>query len=150
MLRILRNDFGATFALIALGVIWGLSLVVGVFGGIPGKRRAAPSPDTPWRAAGIAAVAGVVLLPVALVRIVGLRRLLAGGREVPGRVTEIWFDKDRGQVSYTYAVAGREHQNTNTVWKNDRTSGLQPGDPVTVVVDLGDPSRAVLADVFRG
>lgn len=97
----------------------------------------------------IIAAAGLVLgLPILVYRIRSISRLFERAIEVPGRVSKVWFVKDRGRVEYTYSFRGQEFSSGKAVMKNRRTSDLQSGAGVVVIVDPDDPKKSLIRDLY--
>jgi len=77
-----------------------------------------------------------------------LRWLFRDGTEVPGQVVEVGGTDEGRAVVVGYEVAGRAYRKSQEL-----TGGqvrFEVGQAVTVLVDPGDPTRAVIVQVFRG
>ncbi len=70
------------------------------------------------------------------------------GIEVPGQIQNVWFYRDRGRVEYTYTYLGEKHQRGTAIHRTRRTRDLQIDQDVILVVDRGNPKRALIRDLY--
>lgn len=70
------------------------------------------------------------------------------GIEVQGKITKIFFTKDRGRVAYTYSVEGKDYQKGLAIMKTKVTNHLNEGEEVLVLVKSTDVSKAIIKDLF--
>ena len=97
-----------------------------------------------WLGLGMAAV-GLALLAW---RVSVFRSLFANGHRVAGRVASVFFFKDRGRIEYDYEYAGKALRSGNAVHKTKRTTSVEEGSVVTVLVDPNNPKRTILLDLY--
>ncbi len=81
-------------------------------------------------------------------RISAIRSAFNDGQEVTGKITALDLERDFGLVKYTYIYMGTPFTCSNRIAKNGRTRQLVAGSQVQVMVDLGDPRRAFLKDLY--
>lgn len=93
-------------------------------------------------------VALLVGLPLAYGRIKKVRDVFARGVEVEGHILEVKFFRDRGSVACAYTLDGRQLTGWNAIMRNSRTAALEPGHPVTLVVDSTDHKKAHVRDLY--
>jgi len=67
---------------------------------------------------------------------------------VEGHILEVKFFRDRGSVAYAYTLDGRQLTGWNAIMRNSRTAALEPGHPVTLVVDSTDHKKAHVRDLY--
>ena len=95
------------------------------------------------------ALAGVVLgLLILFLRLRSIYRLYERAIEVPGIISKVWFTKDRGRVEYTYSFRGQEYSSGRAIMKSRRTSDLQSGRSVVVIVDPENPGKSLIRDLY--
>lgn len=81
-------------------------------------------------------------------RVSNIRAVFAAGIHVQGIITGIWFFRNRGQMCFSYTYLGALHDAKMTLVKNLRTSHLQEGATLDLLVDPNNPDRAFLQDLF--
>lgn len=136
--RIIEIDYTSLVAALAPPVAWALYLFTSYLGRSGG--------ETFYLMIALGATAiGLIVLGL---RVLSIRSLFSDGVTVPGQVEQVWFYRDRGRVIFTYTYMGEEYHTGSAIHKNQRTLALQPGDPVTIVVDQGNPKRAMVQDLF--
>ena len=150
VLRIVQSDLIALLGFLAPLVFLVLTGAMAVNGSLPAFRG---HDVILWADAGPSFVimtlaAFVIGFSLAIWRIRGITGVFARGAEVPGRVTSVWFTKDRGTVKYEYAYQGRDYTGANGIMKTGRTAKLVPGMELTLVVDSRDPGRALIRDLY--
>jgi hypothetical protein len=149
VISILRADYIALLAALIPGVLWVMYIAIAYFGFFPGLRGRDPlgSSDAPFFFYG-AILTTVVGLPILAARVRAIRALYARGVEVTGRVTNVWFVRDRGRVEYAYEYQGQAYQSGRAIPKSGRTEGLKPGFDVAIIVDPTKPERALVRDLY--
>src|SRR4051794_13353243 len=82
----------------------------------------------------------------ALRRLCVLRRLLTHGAAVAGRILAVQSNsEDVWSATFGYTFAGREYRGKNVTGTN---RGYRAGEVVTLLVDPGKPSRAVIRNLY--
>ena len=149
--RILKNDYPSLLMLICIGVIWVAAIGGGIFGFLP-KRRGGGTVEVDSTMMMILIVVAVIVTLMlgwlAAKRIDDIKRVIRVGPEVKGHIQSITFFKDRGRVEYEYQHKGQTYQSGNAIWKNRKTTRLQNGDEITLIVDPKNPSRAFIASLY--
>ena len=147
--KIIMNDYGSVLLMTAIVVSWGLFFGSKAFGGLP-TRHGVVIPHAEGGAFGyrMAIVATVVGAPLLVWRVSTYLRLLSFGRVVEATIVEVWFDKDRGRIEFSYTFEGQQLRAGNPVMKNKDTRDLRVGDRVQVVIDTEKPKRAVILQVY--
>jgi hypothetical protein len=147
LFRIVSTDYaallGVVFPLVGIG-LW-LASHFGLLGSVRG-HAAQPGAAIFFWIAVAATVLGVLLLGW---RIRRFTRLFASGRRVPGTVTSVWFYKDRGRIEFSYELDGRRLTGGNAVHKTRRTSAIEEGMAVTILLDPHNPKTTLLLDLYR-
>jgi uncharacterized protein DUF3592 len=90
----------------------------------------------------------VVGVPVLVQRYRTISSVFADGIQTSGIVTGLNFFRGRGRVEYSYTFQGEKQLSGNAINKNSRTRKLRIGQPVTLLVDLGNPKRAFIQDIY--
>ncbi len=81
-------------------------------------------------------------------RISTIRSAFNDGQEVKGQITEVALTSNTGWVKYSYVYMGTPYTCSNRIAKNGRTRQLAAGSQALVMVDVGDPKRAFLRDLY--
>lgn len=132
----LNNDFNLTVAFIVPLVLWLFFLLSRVCGGT------GPSVL-------IVAIAGTVLSPLLTwFQLRKLRAAFESGIEVPGELARVYLHQDRGRLDFTFTLNDQKYSGSAAIHKNNLTRDFTVGQPVTVIVDLEKPERALLADLY--
>ena len=147
--RALNTDV-LTVAILAVVVLtWGMHFLVAGGYLVPPWRSASDDVVTGagfWK---VAVAVTVLLLPLLAYRIHMFMSAFESGQLYRGRITGVEFFRNRGRVSFTYEVNGKEISVVSPVMKNDRSKALSVGQEVDVVVHPVNPSRAFVLDLYR-
>ncbi len=138
MKRVLINDYLAFLGWFMPVVLWAVYLI-SIFVG----RRDVFSIFTYLAIA--ATIAGPIIL---LLRVIYFRRLFAEGLEAPGKISDVYFLRDRGRVTYNYIHQGAEYKSGNVLHRSADTRALRVGQNITVMVDPNNPQRGLLKDLY--
>jgi hypothetical protein len=147
--RIIQSDYIAMIAALAPIVMLGLYIALNVFGSLPGRRgQTLEAGETGpfFLVAGLAAL--VIGVAVIVWRLRTFEAVFAAGVEVTGEITNLSFHRDRGRIEYIYSYEGQEYSGGNAIMKNSRTTTLQPGTPIVLVVDRANPRKALIRDLY--
>ena len=90
----------------------------------------------------------VVGFPVLVQRYRTISSVFAEGIQTDGIVTALNFFRGRGRVEYSYTFQGEKLVSGNAINKTSSTRKLRIGQPVTLVVDRGNPKRAFIQDIY--
>jgi hypothetical protein len=149
LVRIIQSDYAAFVAVLVSGLIAAISLVVAVLANLPGATPGAAGgePGSPALlvAALLAALAGLAVLAW---RVWTIRGVYARGVEGGGVLTGVTAVKDRARLIFRFDHAGQTYECGCSVHLNQRTRRLKQGTDVVVVVDVVDPRRSLLRDLF--
>lgn len=150
VVRIVQSDLIALLGFLTPLVFLVLTAAMAFNGSLPAFRGNDP---IRWADAGaffvmMTLAAFAIGFSLAVWRIRGITGVFARGVEVPGRVTKVWFTKDRGSVQYEYSYQGRDYTGANGIMKTGRTAMLVPGKELTLVLDTRDPGRALIRDLY--
>jgi Protein of unknown function (DUF3592) len=148
--RIIKSDYVATLCLIFPLAAWVMYISVAVFGFFPATRMHPAiegSQDAPFFLI-IALLSTAIFVPLLVWRVYSISSKFAGGVEVPGRITNIQFSRDRGTVEYTYEYQGRRYAAANNLRRNSGSRRLIGRKDITVVVDRDNPTRAFIKELY--
>ena len=149
-LRIIQSDFIAMLGVLAPAVFLVAYIAVAYFGFLPGFRGHDPIQGTegaPFFLYGFI-VTLVLGIPAVLWRFKVIRDVFASGREVIGKIEDVHFRRDRGNVIYCYEFQGKTYSGANAIMKNARTQALAPGMEIVLIVSNDDPGRALIRDLY--
>ncbi|TEU11420.1 MAG: DUF3592 domain-containing protein [Anaerolineales bacterium] len=148
-LRIIQSDYVALLAALFPIVSWVMYVATAYFGFFPGLRGRDPltGADAPFFLY-LGIITTLIGIPLLVWRIRSFQAMFTRGVEVPGRITNISFYRDRGRVEYAYTYQGQTYQGGNAVRKTGRTKALQPGGEVVLIVDRDNPKRALIRDLY--
>jgi len=135
---ILWNDWPALASWIGLLMSWALYAGLPLF-----KRGQDHAPFFPFVVA-----ATLVLLALLAWRIGRVHVLFARGKEVPGEITGLWLDRDRGRLEFCYRVGETAYHCWAPVHKTARVLALEEGLAVRVLVDPANPRHAIVRDLY--
>lgn len=77
-----------------------------------------------------------------------LKSLFKNGIEVKGEVSNIWFMKDRGRVTYQYQIGDFIYTKGNAIMKTKETKDLGIGSIVTLLVKKSNHKKAIIRDLY--
>ncbi len=87
--------------------------------------------------------------PILILRYLFFRRVYQRGVMVEGQIKELFFQRGRGRISYTYAWQGQEWNTKNFIMKTNLTRTFAPGQTVTVVADSQNPKNAFIVELYQ-
>lgn len=96
----------------------------------------------------ITVIVTVIGVPTLIQRYRTIASVFANGTEAKGVITHIGFLRGRGRVEYSYHARGEKHTSSNAINRNGRTRNLRIGQNVQVMVDLDDPKRAFIREIY--
>jgi hypothetical protein len=144
---ILKSDYVAVLCVLAPVVLWVLYTASSL--GIVFRSRSGTQVNAADSTSlTIAIIATVICIPVLLLRIQRLQSLFACGSRVNGEITSIDFYRDRGRVEYKYSLNGVSFTAGAALHKSAKAAALRVGQTVELVVDPGDPKRALIVDLY--
>jgi hypothetical protein len=143
--QILRNDYlSITFAVTPL-MLWVLWFAVDVLPSWLNGQKVWLG----WQLLlALIGITGLCWLVVGW-RVSLIHSILQDGGLVEGIITRVWFVQSRGQVECSYTYMRQAYQAKITLVKNERTSQMTVGEPLTLVVDPDDPKRVFVRDLFQ-
>ena len=77
-----------------------------------------------------------------------ISHVFSTGVETPGKVQQVWFSRDRGNLKVSFTWEGREVLKISTIPKNNYTQTIQEGQQIAIMVDRDDPRRAFIRDLY--
>ena len=148
--RVVQSDFLALVSLAFPAIMLGMYLVITYLGFFPGFRGHDPIRGAEGAPVFLymSIVATIIGVPVFVWRFNSFRSTYAGGLEVTGQITNISFSRDRGRVDYSYDYSGQMYRGWNAIMKTKRTKAMATGDNVVLMVDKGNPKRALIRDLY--
>jgi hypothetical protein len=143
--KLILRDYLSLLCFLAPVVNWGMyaAAALGIWRSEPGEAQL-KTQFTFW----FAAVSTLVCVPLLWWRIGSLRSLLREGILVPGRVTSMWFVKDRGRIDYEYTFDGQTFHGGMAVTKSKRAGEIEKGQEINVLLHPANPSRSTVPDIF--
>jgi hypothetical protein len=150
IIRIIQSDYIAMVGVLAPAVFLAAYIAVAYFGFLPGFRGHDPIQGTegaPFFLYGFI-VTLVLGIPAVIWRFKTIQNVFANGTEVVGRIEDVHFRRDRGNVLYRYEYQGKTYAGTNGIMKNARTQSLAPGKEIVLIVSRDDPARAFIRDLY--
>lgn len=150
IIRILWNDYPAFNAMlfpIALWAITGLLAAIdyravwrqGSTGTISGSTQAVFY---------IAVLLSLICIPLVFLRLKIFWTIWRGGLEIPGKITQTLFQRDRGQIFFTYRHKEYEYKARIVVHKTRLTKTLEKDQKVTLVILPKDPKQVFIRDLY--
>lgn len=151
LVRIFKSDYPSLLGIIVVLVSWGLAGWALYHGSVPTNDLRGTTPVSPRGARIALAISGVLTLiavPLSLRRGRRIQHILSDGAQVPGTLTLVRLDGDRGRVEYTYEHGGRTYEAGNAIWRNPATERLSAGDAVSVYLDPEAPAEAYVGELY--
>ncbi len=90
----------------------------------------------------------LILIPFAIFRIYSIRKLFGNSKVVKGHVTHAPYVKDRGTFKYKYIYNNQEYSSWNLVHRTKETKSIAPGQEVEIVVNINNPSKAFIRQLY--
>ena len=91
----------------------------------------------------------VVLGILFLWRLSIILRLLREGEEVKGIITNKWYYRDRGRITYTYKYQGEMITSGWGIMRNKINRQLQKDMEVTILFNPHKPKQSIILSVFE-
>lgn len=147
--QILRNDHAAFVGAVLVPSIGAGLWIANAAFGFPGELATPPlARNHPLFV--VLAVASLVAGAIVLVaRRRFFHQLFANGDEVPATIASIRFLQSRGDVELAFDWHGQPRRARMRIRRSPRGAEMHAGQRVTALVDRGDPSRAILVDLYR-
>ena len=89
-----------------------------------------------------------VFLVLGFLRFNVLKSYFSSGVYVQGMITDVWFMKDRGRVTYSYEIEGQVYTRGNAIMKTKETKLLVKGKPVDVLVKYDSHNKAIIKHLY--
>jgi hypothetical protein len=150
LVRIIQSDFIAMLGVLAPAVFLVAYIAIAYFGFLPGFRGHDPIQGTegaPFFLYGFI-VTLILGIPAVIWRFKTIQKVFASGTEVVGKIENVYFRRDRGNVVYRYEYQGKSYSGVNAIMKNSRTQALMPGMEIVLIVDKDDSGRALIRDLY--
>lgn len=150
MIRVIQSDFIAMLGVLAPVVFLAAYIAIAYFGFLPGFRGHDPiqgKEGAPFFLYGFL-VTLTLGIPAIIWRFKSIQSVFANGMEVVGKIENVHFRRDRGNVVYRYEYQGKSYSGVNAIMKNARTQSLTPGMEIVLIVDKNDPGRALIRDLY--
>ncbi len=147
--KVVWNDYATLLLLLFTLMLWGLGAAA-FWGNLP-SRSGGPVVLGPGKRAWVMALNAAITLGCGGLmarRIATFYRVVGRGDAVPGKITRVWFSRDRGRIEYFYRHQDVSYRSWNAVMKTRGTRRLRTGDAVTLVVDPRKPTRAYLTKLY--
>jgi hypothetical protein len=146
---VVKNDYGALLGLAFPVVLWGLFIATNVFGlSLSRRGRQLPTDSNDSTFLYIAIVGTVLGIGLLVWRMYTIKQFFANGEIAIGRITNVAFFKDRGQIEYSYHMNGQPYQSRNAIMKNQKTQAFRNGDEIELIVDRSNPKRAFIKELY--
>jgi len=133
--RIVKVDYGAMLGVVILGLSAAAALV---------KAAQLALAGVPWWLPAL----GLLGLPLLAMRVRFVRGVFVRGVSVPGRVTAVWLEGDRGRVEFEYEFEGQTRRCGIALHRTPAAERLREGQELEVLVDPVRPQSAVLPLLF--
>lgn len=151
VLHIIRRDH-ASFALLTfVGLLWVVLLLLLVAAAALNLRLDGDDGAVVWILASIMLAATLVCGSLVVRRVTGIRRALASGLTVIGKIIGVGFNsEDVGSVLFEYRYAGKAYTARHATGDATATKRFEGRTEVAVAVDPENPARSYLLELFAG
>lgn len=133
--RIVKADYGAMLGVVVMGLAGGATLV---------KLGHLALAQMPWWLPAL----GLLGLPLLIARVRSIQGLFARGVPVPGRITAVWLEGDRGRVDFEYEFAGTVYRSGAALHRTPAAERLREGQELDVLVDPERPGLALIPSLY--
>lgn len=96
----------------------------------------------------IAILMSLVCIPLILIRLRLFWRIWREGLEIQGKITQTLFQRDRGQIFFTYQHKNYVYNARIVVHKTKMTTALKKDQPVALVILPQDPKQVFIRDFY--
>ena len=97
---------------------------------------------------GLLAIVAAAALIIAVVRYFRILTFFNENQTAEAIIGQVYFYRDRGTVYFEFTYQGIKYGAKQYVMRNKRTTQLQTGEQVTVLVDRNDPRKAIIRKLF--
>ena len=96
----------------------------------------------------IAILLSLICVPLVFLRLKIFWTIWKDGLEIPGKITQTLFQRDRGQIFFTYRHKDYEYKARIVVHKTRQTTVLEKDQKVTLVIRPKDPKQVFIRDLY--
>lgn len=148
--RILWNDYPAYNALLFPVVLWVVTgfLAALDYGRLSQQGKAPAVSSTTQAVFYIAILLSLICIPLVFMRLRIFWTIWKDGLEIPGRITQTLFQRDRGQIFFTYRHKEYEYKARIVVHQTRLTKTLQKDQIVNLVILPKDPKQVFIRDLY--
>ncbi len=140
--RILDTDYISTFSTVSIVTVWGLLILFKILN---------------WNFRDeqfyliFSAVVTVVAIALITWRLLTVRRLFEVGVAASGKITKVYFYRDRGRITVEYTPIGSRDKirSASDIHNIRRTRKLKEGDTVSLLVDPQRPTHTLILEAYQ-
>jgi len=150
IIRIIQSDFAAMVGVLIPTAVVIIFVFVTVMGLFPKQSGYSIQQDPQGPVVFFYALVGAIIIgiPLTIWRISVIQKLFERSLETPGKISGLFFSRDRGRVEFSYTFEGQNYTSGSSIMKNKRTERLLPGSQVTLMVDPQKPQNAMIRDLY--
>jgi len=148
--RILWNDYPAFNAILFPVVVW---VITGFLAAL--DYRGVWRQGGPGELSGstqalfyIAVLLSLVCIPLVFLRLKIFWTIWKDGIEIPGKITQTLFQRDRGQIFFTYRHKEYEYKARIVVHKTRLTQTLEKDQKIPLVILPKDPKQVFIRNLY--
>jgi hypothetical protein len=148
--RILWLDYPAFNAVLFPVVLLAITGILAVidYRGLGQADKAGAISGTTQAVFYVAIFLSLICVPLVILRIKIFWSIWKEGIEIPGKITQTVFLRDRGQIYFTYRHKEYEYKARIVVHKTRQTTSVRKEDKVTLVISPKDPKQVFIRDFY--
>lgn len=148
--RILWLDYPAFNAVLFPVVLWVITGFLAIFDyrGLGQTDQAGAFSGTTQALFYVALFLSLICVPLVILRLKIFWAIWKEGIEVPGKITQTVFLRDRGQIYFTYRHKQYEYKARIVVHKTRQSTAVKKEDQVILVISPKDPKQVFIRDFY--
>lgn len=148
--RILWLDYPAFNAVLFPVVLWAITGILAAldYRGLTQTDQAGTISGTTQAIFYVALFLSLICVPLVILRWKIFWSIWREGIEVPGKITQTVFLRDRGQIYFTYRYKEYEYKARIVVHKTRKTMAVKKEDKVMLVISPNDPKQVFIRDFY--
>jgi hypothetical protein len=148
--RILWLDYPAFNAILFPVILWVITGILAVldYRGFGQQDEAGTITGTTQALFYVALFLSLICIPLVILRLKIFWSIWKEGIEIPGKITQTVFLRDRGQIYFTYRYKEYDYKARIVVHKTRQTTLVKKDEKVILVISPKDPKQVFIRDFY--
>ena len=148
--RVLWLDYPAFNAILFPVVLWGITGILAAldYRAVWQQDRGGVISGTTQAVFYVALFLSLICVPLVILRLKIFWSIWKDGLEIPGKITQTLFLRDRGQIFFTYRYKEYEYKARIVVHKTRQTISVRKDEKVMLVILPKDPKQVFIRDFY--